>query len=84
MLLFTGIKSKDGDYLIDPDKAKSVKLSYAGADIVYIYKGKNKRAEEILEITGPTTAKLNIMVSHIIQVNVVSLLMTIDVNTMIM
>ncbi|KAJ7351838.1 hypothetical protein OS493_035321 [Desmophyllum pertusum] len=56
-----GIKSKDGDYLIDPDKAKSVKLSYAGADIVYIYKGKNKRAEEILEITGPTTAKLNIM-----------------------
>lgn len=52
--------SKDGDYLIDPDRAKNVKLSYAGASIIYT--NKKKRYADSLVITGPTTAKLNIMV----------------------
>ncbi|KAL9963373.1 hypothetical protein ACROYT_G026883 [Oculina patagonica] len=55
-----GIKSKKGNYLIDPDDtAKNVKLSYAGANIAYT--NKQKRYADKLVITGPTTAKLKIM-----------------------
>ena len=57
---FAGIKPKKGDYLIDPDINKNVQLNYAGANI--IYKHKARRYASILEITGPTTEKLQIMV----------------------
>lgn len=69
----SGIKSKDGDFVIDPDKTGSVRLSYAGATIVY--SNKKKRYADTLQITGPTTAKLKIMV----RTTSVSLMM-IDVN----
>lgn len=62
---FTGITTKDGGYLINPDKAKNVKLSYAGANIIYT--NKKKRYADKLVITGPTTAKLNIMVSILLE-----------------
>lgn len=54
-----GVKSKDGDFVIDPDKSANVKLSYAGATI--FYSNKKKRYADTLQITGPTTAKLKIM-----------------------
>ena len=57
---FAGIKPKKGDYLIDPDINKNVQLSYAGANI--ISKHKRRRYAGTLEITGPTTEKLQIMV----------------------
>ena len=46
--------------MINPDKYANVKLSYAGATIVY--SNKKKRYANTLQIIGPTTAKLNIMV----------------------
>lgn len=52
--------SKDGDYLIDPDKDKNVQITYAGASIYYV--NKNKRYGDQLKIIGPTQAKLRIMV----------------------
>ena len=57
---FTGIKPNSGDYLINPDINKNVQLSFAGANI--ISKHKSKRYAGRLEITGPTTEKLQIMV----------------------
>lgn len=66
---FLGVKSNDGDYVIDPDTSKNVKLSYAGATI--FYSNKKKRYADTLQITGPTTAKLKIMVK-ITQVKYVS------------
>ncbi|KAL9963366.1 hypothetical protein ACROYT_G026876 [Oculina patagonica] len=54
-----GIMTKDGDFLINPDTAKNVKLSYAGANIIYTKK--KKRYADRLVISGPTTAKLKIM-----------------------
>ena len=69
----SGIKSKDGDFVIDPGKTGNVKLSYAGATIVY--SNKKKRYANTLKITGPTTARLKIMV----RTTLVSLMM-IDVN----
>lgn len=59
--------------MIDPDKTGTVRLSYAGATIVY--SNKKKRYADTLQITGPTTAKLKIMV----RTTSVSLMM-IDVN----
>lgn len=55
-----GVMSKDGDYLIDPDKDKNVQITYAGASIYYV--NKNKRYADQLKIIGPTQAKLRIMV----------------------
>lgn len=52
--------TKNGDYLIDPDKDKNVQITYAGAHIHYL--NKNKRFADELKIIGPTTAKLKIMV----------------------
>lgn len=52
--------TKNGDYLIDPDKDKNVQITYAGAHIHYL--NKNKRFADELKIIGPTTTKLKIMV----------------------
>lgn len=52
--------SKKGHYLINPQRTKNAKLSYAGARITYTKK--EKRYADKLEITGPTTEKLKIMV----------------------
>ena len=46
--------------MTNPDKYANVKLSYAGATI--FYSNKKKRYTNTLQITGPTTAKLQIMV----------------------
>jgi len=63
--------------VIDPDKSRNVKLSYAGATIIYL--NKKKRYADTLQITGPTTAKLKIMV-RITQVKCMSVFRMIDVN----
>jgi len=62
--------------VIDPDKSANVKLSYAGATI--FYSNKKKRYADTLQITGPTTAKLKIMV-RITQVKYISVWRMIDV-----
>ncbi|PFX24446.1 Neurogenic locus Notch protein [Stylophora pistillata] len=56
-----GLMTKNGDYLIDPDKDKNVHITYAGAHIHYL--NKNKRFADELKIIGPTTPKLKIMCS---------------------
>ena len=74
---FPGVKSKDDDFVIDPDKSGFVKLNYAGATI--IYSNKKKRYTDKLQITGPTTAKLKIMV-RTSQVKYISVLRMININ----
>ena len=61
MLLFPGVQNASGTYLVGGHLGNNQVKEASGAKIRYFHKPKGK---DIIHITGPTNAKLTVMVSN--------------------